>query len=99
MRFLKKGFELFQCTVSWIDAVIVGDIITIVSERGRVERKHPDSSNSQFLEIIQLFHQTLEIADTVTVTVAKGLDVKFVYDRVFVPEYPVFCRRMVGGHG
>src|SRR3954453_20850251 len=46
----------------------------------------PDAREAEALEFVQLLRETVEVADAVVVSVVERLDVRFVDDRILVPE-------------
>jgi hypothetical protein len=54
-----------------MDAIVVRDIISIVFERGGINRQQPQAIHPQFLYIIQLFDHAAQIAMTVVVAIVK----------------------------
>ena len=62
----------------------VGNVVTVIPQRRRVEGHQPQGINSQLLEIIQSLDQPPEVADAILAAVAKGLDVELVDDSVLV---------------
>ena len=85
MRLLDELAEVAHRPVGGVDPPVVGNVIAVVAQRRRVERQDPDRCRTKFLDIIQSFDQTLEIADAVAGRILKRLDVQLVDDRVLVP--------------
>src|SRR5688572_16468154 len=85
MCLLQKGSEVAQITVRRVDAGVVGDIVAVVFERRRIERKQPQGRDAEIPQIIELLGESAKVADAVAVGVEEGPDVKLVYDRVLVP--------------
>src|SRR3954447_14259053 len=54
-----------------IDAVVIRDIVAIISSRRTLERHKPDGCHAEPMQIIEPAHQTLKIADTISVCVHK----------------------------
>src|SRR4051812_20711200 len=84
--FIEKFLEVIHCSITGIDTVIICNIITIIPQGRWIKREYPYCCYSEFLEIIQFFHETLEIANTIFVTVTKGFYVEFINNSVFIPE-------------
>ena len=68
-----------------MNAGVVGDVVTVVLQWRRVERKQPDRSDAEILQVVEFFGQAVEIADAVGVAVVESANVHFVDDRVLVP--------------
>ncbi len=83
--FFDECLQLLNVAVGRIDAVIVSNVVAVVAQRRGVERQQPDGRHAEVFEVVQLFHDALEITDAIAVAVAKGLDVEFVYNGIFVP--------------
>src|SRR5215471_15931856 len=86
MRRVQKGAEIVERAESWIDVEVIGNVVAVVSQRGWIERQQPQSSHAEFLQIIQLLHETAKVAHAVAIAVAKRLNVQLVDDGVFVPK-------------
>jgi hypothetical protein len=91
VRFAQEVPEVGTRAVVRMDVVVVGDVVSIVTQRRRVERQQPDRVDTQVADVIELLRESLEVADAVVVRVEVGLDVELVDDDVLVPE------RVLGG--
>ena len=83
---IEEGAEVFEGAVARIHREVVRDVVAIVPERRGIEREQPEGGDTKFGEIIQSLDQTPEVAEAVAIAVLERFDVKFVNDRVFVPE-------------
>ncbi len=83
---IKKCFEVVQCSIRRVDIVVVRDIVAVIAQRRREERQQPDAGYAQVIQIIQLRQQSRKIADAIVVGIGKCTNVKFVDNRIFVPE-------------
>ena len=86
MRRIEKCSEIVKRPKVWINVEIIGDVVSVIPQRRRIEGQEPNGGNAELLEIIQLFHQAAEVAHPVAVAVAKCFDVQLVDDRVLVPK-------------
>ena len=86
MRGREERLKILERAEVRIDVVIIGDVVAVIAQRRWIERQKPDRGNTEFLQIIELLDQPAKIADTVTVTVMKSLNMQFVDDRVFEPK-------------
>ena len=82
----KKLPEIFHRTVIGIDAHVVGNIVSVITERRRIKGQQPYSRYAKTLEIAKLLAQSLKISYTIIVAVIKRLDMRLVNNCVFVPE-------------
>jgi hypothetical protein len=71
--------------VARVDRPVVGDVVAVVAQRGRVERQQPDGGDAQVVQVVELGDQPAEVADAVVAGVAEGADVQLVDDGVAVP--------------
>ena len=55
-----------------INRVVVGDVISLIRQRGAVDGRQPDDIHAQFLQVVQLPDDAPEIADAVSVGVHKA---------------------------
>ncbi len=82
----QKQLEIFERAVDRMNRPYNRDIVAVVAQGRRIERQEPERSDTEIVQIIELFGQTGEIADAIGVAVGKGAHVQFINDRVFVPE-------------
>ena len=85
MCLLKKLLELCYSTIGWIDAVIVCYIVPIITQGRWVKGKHPYCGHSQFLQVVQLSHQSAEVTNAVSCAVAESLYMQLINNSVFIP--------------
>src|SRR5262249_37322232 len=86
MRGVQKRSEILERAENRIDVEVIGNVVAVVSQWGWIERQQPDRGDAEFLQIIQLFHETAKVAHAVAIAVAKGFDVQLVDDGVLVPK-------------
>jgi hypothetical protein len=82
----QKVFEITERAVSRMDAPVVGNVISVIFQRGGAKGKYPDGIHTEILKVVQLAGKTLEVPGTVAVTVAKSFDVELVNDGILVPH-------------
>ena len=88
MRLVEHSVIIFHRSELFHDRTVVTDIITIVVIGRLVDRREPDYINAQFFQIIQLFRDTVQIADSVPVAVVKTPRINLIYN-TFLPPFPV----------
>src|SRR5262245_49240651 len=71
---------------------VVGNVVAIVLQGRRIERKKPYRRDAEILKVVEFGGESCKIADPVVVTVVKRADVQLVNDRVLVPERIVLER-------
>src|SRR5215471_345897 len=82
-----------------MDVRVICDVVSVVFERRRIEGKKPDGRNAEVLQIIEFLGKPGEIAYSVIIAVEECANMKFVDDRVLVPERIVFERKgFTAGH-
>jgi hypothetical protein len=86
VRLADEKVEVRHLAVERRDVLVVGDVIAVVPERGRVEGQEPEAVDAQVLDVVEALGETREIADAVVVRVLERLDVHLVEDGVLVPE-------------
>src|SRR5437870_9148527 len=42
--------KIIECPEAWIDVEIIGDVVAVVAQRGRIEWQQPDGGDSQLLD-------------------------------------------------
>ena len=77
--------EIAKGAETWVDAVVVGDVVTVVAVRCRVHRVEPQACHTETGEVVEAAGQSDEVSDAVTVGVLKGLDVKAIDDGLLEP--------------
>jgi hypothetical protein len=78
--------EISQRSVIRVNLEIIGDIVAVVPQWGRIEWKYPYGGYSQIIQIIQLLGKAFEITHAIAVTVKEGLDMHFINDGVLIPK-------------
>jgi len=74
-----------------LDAVVVGDVVSVVAVRRGLRRREPDRIDAEALEMVEARAEAGEVADSVAVRVHERLDGGAVDERVSEPLFP--------GHG
>ena len=101
VRLDQEIFEVGQGAVHRVDAVVIGDVVTVILERRRIEREQPERGHAQVLQVIQPLGQAPKVPHPVAVAVVKRADVEFVDDAAFVPEwlrFKSFAVSVIGRH-
>ena len=83
----EEELEVFDGSIAGVDGGVVGDVVSVVTERRGEEGEEPEAGDAEILQVIEAGDETGEVADAVCVGVLKGTDVEFVDDCVFVPEW------------
>ena len=76
-----------HCSKLFHDCTIVTDIIAVVVIGRLVDRREPYDIDPQFFQIVQLFRDTVQVADPVSVTVFKTSRIDLIYDAFFPPFF------------
>jgi hypothetical protein len=63
LRSVREFHEIADRAVSWVDAVIVGDVVTIVLTRRRLKGHQPYRGYSEPVQVVQPSHQPWESTD------------------------------------
>ncbi len=79
--------EVVERSVAGVDVVILGDVVSVIAQRRRIEREQPDSLDAELAQVVQSRSQADEVADPVAVRVGEGTDMHFVNDGVAVPVW------------
>ena len=91
VRLLEEEAEVLDGPDLGEHAGVVGDVVAAVAQRAREERRDPQAVDTEPLEVVELLHQSPEVAGAVGVGVAKGTDEDLVEDRGLEP-----VRRVLG---
>ena len=98
MRLAQKTFEIPQIAICRIDPAIVGNIITVVAQRRRIERHDPNRGRPEILDVVQFFGQAGEISDAVVAGIEKGFHMQLIDNRVAIPFEVVAIDHAAGLH-
>jgi hypothetical protein len=71
MSFINEAIKTFERAEDRIDPTVVGDIVTEVMHRRRINRRNPDRIDAEPDEIIEPLSNAVEIAYSVTVRILK----------------------------
>ena len=77
--------EVAQRSQARVHAVVVGDIVAVVTQRRRVHRVEPEACHAQPGQVVETADQARQVADAVAVRVLEGVDLQVVEDRLLVP--------------
>ncbi len=99
---VEKALEIVNGPIAGIDRQVVRDVVAIVAQGRREERKEPDAGDAEVLEVVELAEQAGKVADAVVVGVGKGAHMELVNDGVLVPKWvgrtslPLHCCLLMG---
>ena len=78
--------KISQRTIAGIDSIVVGDVVTIVATRRRLEWKEPDCCYAESLQVIEPTEQALKITDAVGVGIEVSSNRQAIDNCIFVPQ-------------
>ena len=98
VAFIYKCRKIIHRPVLRIDCFIIRHIILVI-RRGRHDRHQPDTIASQIrvrlritvIDIIEIFRQSFQITDSISVTVIKTVNKHFIISSVIVINHILFC--------
>ena len=67
----EECFEILERSVARMHGGVVRDIVTVVAQRRWEKREEPDCSNPNILQIVEPLRETREVADAISVAIAK----------------------------
>ena len=82
--------ELPGAAEPWVDGVVIGDVVPVVTVRRLLERRQPEGVDAEALEVIEAVAEAREVSASVAVRVHERLHPQRVDNGVAIPE--------VGGH-
>src|SRR5690606_35484755 len=88
-----EGLEVAQRAVARMDALVVRDVVPIVTQRRRIEGQQPERVDAEVREVVELRREAGKVAYAVVRAVEKGPDVRLIDDGVLVPEWIVAQQR------
>jgi hypothetical protein len=77
--------ELAEGAEARVDAVVVGDVVAVVSVGRGLERHQPEHADAEAGEVVDALGEAGEVAGPVAVPVEEGLDVQAVDDGALPP--------------
>jgi hypothetical protein len=86
MRVVEEAAKIVQGPVACMDGKIIGDVVSIIAQRGGIKGKQPNCSDSEVAEVSQFSAQPAEIADAIVVAIGESFDVELVNDCVLEPK-------------
>ena len=86
VRILHQLADVSERAVHRVDVGVVGDVVTVVAQRRRIERKQPQRVDAEVLQVGQLLDQAAEIAAAIRIAIHEGPHVHLIDERVLVPE-------------
>ena len=81
----EHAVEVFHGSELRHNISVVRDVVTVVIIGRFVYRRQPDHINAEFFEIIQMHGDTVQVADSIPVTVLKGAWIDLINDSFFPP--------------
>jgi hypothetical protein len=87
MRFLKQGVELGERAKDQIDVLIIGNVITEIGHRRRIDWGQPNCVDAELGQVRQTLADSSEIADAVCIAVLKRSRIDLINDRRLPPRH------------
>ena len=84
-RLPEEFLHLGICPEDRIDLVIIADIIALVDKRRLITGANPQNIHPQILQIIQLFYDSAQISDPVSIGIHKTLGIDLINNLVVPP--------------
>ncbi len=81
-----KLYKVTQRAVPRINAIVIRNIIAIVTQRRRLKWHEPDRGNAQALQVVQPVHETAKVTNAITICIHICVDREAIDDRILVPE-------------
>ena len=85
MHALQQPVEIGHGAELRHDPLIVADVVPVIVVGRRVHRADPDKIDAEIFQVIELFNNPVEIANTVAVAVFKAARINLVGRRLFPP--------------
>ena len=81
----KEAVHVLHCAEAGVNIVVIGDIISLVGQRGPVDRREPDYVHPQVFEIVEFFDNAGDVSDAVAIRVVETLGIDLISDLVMPP--------------
>src|SRR5215469_16834533 len=87
MRVLKQGVELGECAKDRIDVLIIGNVITEIGHRRRIDWGQPNCVDAELGQVRQTLADSGEIANAVCIAVLERSRIDLINDRRLPPRH------------
>ena len=87
---LRLGNQLLHVFIgaeSRINLVVILNIIALVGKRRKKAGRNPDNINSEFLQIIELFNNPLDVSNSIPLRILKTLRINLISDLLLPPLF------------
>ena len=71
----EQCFQLGDVAIRIVYAEIIGNVVPVVAQGGRVKWQKPDHIHAQLLQVIEFLQQAAKIANAIAIAVAEGFNV------------------------
>ena len=95
MDFFEQAIEVFHGAEDRIDAAIIGDIVSKIGHRRRIDRRDPDGVDAKLHQIVEPLQDPVQIANAVAIAVLKRARVDLVDDAVLPPSRILHLNQML----
>ncbi|CQR20487.1 Uncharacterised protein [Yersinia enterocolitica] len=95
MGLFHQMFKIIQSAISRINGAVIRHVITIIHLRRNINRRQPDSINTEFLQIIQPLRHPRQITVAITGAVLKTLRINLIDDAVLPPRDRIIHSRLL----
>ena len=85
MAFLQQQPEIFHRSEFIHNPLVIGNIIPVIMVWRLKYGRHPDYVNSQIRKVIQLFQNTSQVADSISVAVLEASGINLIHHSFFPP--------------
>src|ERR1700730_13205182 len=82
---LKQMIEAGEGTILGINSFVIGDVISKVDLRRRIDRRKPYGIHAKLLQVVQMFRHAIQIAEAVTIGAAEAAWVSILDESEFSP--------------
>ena len=91
MSFLDQLIHVLVTSETCVDLPVITDIVTVVVLWGVKNRTKPDHIDSKVLKVGELFNNTPEIAEAISVGVLKASWINLIYNGILPPIFHFLC--------
>ena len=91
MSFSDQLIHILVTSETRVDFTVITDIVTVVVLWGVKNRAEPDHIDPKVLKVGELFNNTLEIAEAVSVGVLKASWINLIYNGILPPIFHFLC--------
>jgi hypothetical protein len=94
---LRELNKVTEGTVTWIDGVVITDVVPMIAPGRREKWLEPKAVDVQSRKIVQLAGKPEKIPDSIAVAISKRFEIDGVNNRILISTLSIFPKPMAVG--